>query len=213
VTAPTPEGNSDRQAGWVAAFYPHWVAATGVAMVLLLAYGWVLLPGQPLSIRAIYLAGPAYMAHQIEEHRGDRFLAYVNRRQFGGRPALTPLISLLVNIPGVWGTNLIALYAALRWHPGWGLTAVWLMIVNGVVHLIGALRWREYHPGVATAALLFLPGGLAALAAIPASHVQQITGLGAAIVLHLVLLAWVSIRVQRMGGKQAAPGSPMTCSD
>jgi len=130
VTAPTPEGNSDRQAGWVAAFYPHWVAATGVAMVLLLAYGWVLLPGQPLSIRAIYLAGPAYMAHQIEEHRGDRFLAYVNRRQFGGRPALTPLISLLVNIPGVWGTNLIALYAALRWHPGWGLTAVWLMSVT-----------------------------------------------------------------------------------
>jgi hypothetical protein len=40
---------------------------------------------------------PAYMFHQVEEHRGDRFRIFVNQHVFRGVEALTSLAVLWIN--------------------------------------------------------------------------------------------------------------------
>src|SRR5262245_51651368 len=89
----------------------HWVAGAlfmASALLLLLPTG----AGGGAAMLLIYLASPIYMLHQIEEHTGDRFRQFVNRTVFGGVEALTVSDVLWINLPGVWGMNLLALYAA-----------------------------------------------------------------------------------------------------
>ena len=69
---------------------------------------------------------------------------------FGGREALTTPDVLWINLPGVWGVNLSALYAAGLVEPGLGLAAPYLMIVNGLAHIAMAAKMRCYNPGLAT---------------------------------------------------------------
>ena len=175
----------------------RWVEAavyTG-AMLLLLA---------PLAWRAggaqtglIYLCGIAYLAHQIEEHWHDRFRRFVNDRIYDGDEILTPAAIWWINVPGVWGVNLGALYAATLWGGGAGLAAPYLMLVNGAVHIAGATRFG-YNPGLATATLLFFPLGLYALAAIPASSAEHGVGAVIALLIHGVIVAALTRRAAAM---------------
>lgn len=169
-------------------FYPHWVVATAVLLVMLLLYAPFALLGRGEALALIFSFGPAYMLHQIEEHAGDRFRVYAYIRLFGGRDALTKQTVLWVNLPGVWGVNLVALYAALAFGPGWGLAAPYLALVNAVAHCGCALRFREYNPGLATALAVFLPLGGFTLHAIPATLAQHMTGLGVAVAIHAAVI-------------------------
>ncbi len=176
---------------WLAA---HWVpGALLMAIALLLlapplvgAWGW------PVGL--VYLHSPVYMLHQVEEHSGDRFRAYVNARVFGGLEALTTVDVLWINVPGVWGLNLAALYAAYYVDPGFGLVAPYLMLVNALVHCAPAARMRAYNPGLATACVLFLPLALFALWRIPASAPQHALGLALALAIHAAIVARVGRR-------------------
>jgi hypothetical protein len=169
----------------------HWVPGAllmGVALLLLApplvgAWGW------PLGL--VYLASPLYMLHQVEEHSGDRFRTYVNTRVFGGLEALTTVDVLWINILGVWGVNLAALYAADYVNPGFGLVAPYLMLVNALAHVAPAARSRAYNPGLATACVLFLPFALLALWRIPASGAQHALGLALALAIHAAIIVRV----------------------
>jgi hypothetical protein len=165
----------------------HWVAAAlfmGVALLLLLPLG---VPGGDRALLLIYLASPIYMLHQVEEHLGDRFRNYVNTRVFGGVEALTPGDVLLINLPGVWGINLAALYAAYFIGPGWGLAAAYLILVNGLSHVGMAAHLRGYNPGLASAALVFIPFGLFAVIEIPGTALQHSVGLAIAFGIHAAI--------------------------
>jgi hypothetical protein len=179
-------------------FYPHWVVATAVLLAVLLLYAPFALDGRGVALALIFSFGPAYMLHQIEEHAGDRFRVYANARVFGGREALTKLTVLWVNLPGVWGVNLVALYAALGFGTGWGLAAPYLAVVNAVAHCAGALRFREYNPGLATALAIFLPLGGFTLHAIQASLTQHLAGLGVAIAVHAAIAIPVLHRLRAL---------------
>jgi len=178
----------------------HWVpGALMMAIALLLvapllpgAWGW------PLTL--VYLASPGYMLHQVEEHRGDRFRAYLNARLYGGLEALTTTDVLWINIPGVWGVDLAALYAAYYLDPGFGLAAPYLMLVNAIAHLAAAARWREYNPGLWTACGLFLPLALVALSRIPASPPQHALGLAIALAVHAAIVVHVGRRGAALRG-------------
>ncbi|MCI4677986.1 HXXEE domain-containing protein [Rhodoblastus acidophilus] len=185
-------------------FYPHWVAATAVLLVMTLLYAPFALAGRGEALALIYLFGPAYMLHQLEEHAGDRFRAYANRRVFGGREALSKATVLWVNLPGVWGLNLAALYAALGFGPGWGLAAPYLAVVNAVAHCGVALRFREYNPGLATALGLFFPLGFHALGAVPATLTQHLVGLGVAVAIHAAIVIPVLRQLRRAPAQQLA---------
>jgi hypothetical protein len=39
------------------------------------------------------------------------------------------------------------------------MIAVYLMLINAIVHIVGAVRSHSYNPGLVTAVILFLPFG------------------------------------------------------
>ena len=168
-----------RPTEWLAA---HWVAGAAFMAGLQL----LLVPLIDPALLLVFLHGPAYMLHQVEEHAGDRFRRFVNERVFHSEALSTPAV-LWINLPGVWGLNLLALYAATV-APGWGLAAPWLVVVNALSHIAIAIRLRAPNPGVFTSVLVFLPLGLAAIALTPATVLQQATGLGVSLAVHLAII-------------------------
>lgn len=132
------------------------------------------------------------MFHQVEEHRSDRFRVFVNQHVFHGVEALSPLAVLWINLPGVWGVGLFSIYAASFLSIGWGLSIVYLVLVNAVAHIVAAILWREYNPGLWTALLLFVPlGSLAILQISRVPGVERIhhaAGTAVAIGIHAAIV-------------------------
>ncbi|WP_127088215.1 HXXEE domain-containing protein [Aquabacter cavernae] len=175
----------------------HWVAgALFMAGLLLLLAPFF---GADRALLLVYLAGPLYMLHQLEEHWGDRFRTYVNRTVFGGAEALTVADVLLVNLPGVWGLNILALYAAALFGAGWGLSAAYLILVNGIAHVGMAVRFRSYNPGLVTGVLAFIPFSVASLVLIPASFLQHMVGLVVSLVIHGAIVVLVKHNAAHAG--------------
>ena len=169
--------------------------------IVLLLMAPALAPTWSLPLMMIYLQFPIYLLHQMEEHAGDRFRTFVNQRVFGGAEALTPLAILVINLPGVWGVSLVCLYLAIFGGIGWGLTAVYLVLLNGVTHIVAALASRGYNPGLWTSIVFFLPvGGFAlwVIAAAPGvTAVDHIAGIAIALAVHIAIVAYARIRAGR----------------
>ncbi|MEZ5399366.1 MAG: HXXEE domain-containing protein [Bryobacteraceae bacterium] len=128
--------------------------AVAVAMTAPVAHargGW------PLALTWLQLA--AYAVHQYEEHGRGAFKAYANRLYGDGREVLGDRAICVINTAGVWGIDSLAFAAACLWGPGAGVTAVYLSLVNAVSHIAGAVRTREYNPGLWTAMGVFVPLG------------------------------------------------------
>jgi hypothetical protein len=173
----------------------HWVAGAlfmALALLLLLPAG---IPGDG-ALLLVYLASPIYMLHQVEEHFGDRFRRYVNQVVFGGVEALSTSDVLVINLPGVWGINLAALYAAHFAGAGWGLVAGYMILINGVSHVAMALHLRSYNPGLVTAALLFIPFGVASIVLITGTASQHAFAFAIALGIH----AAIALHVRRRAG-------------
>jgi Protein of unknown function with HXXEE motif len=170
----------------------YWVVCAGFMAASLLAVAPA--ASMTLPIFLIFLHGPAYMIHQIEEHAGDRFRRFTNDNVFGGREALTTAMVLVINLPFVWGVNLLALYAACLWGPAWGLTAAYLVLVNALAHLGASVRLRKYNPGLVTSILLFLPLGIVTIRTIGWSEgwLPHVFGAVLAILLHLAIVVVVA---------------------
>ena len=180
----------------------HWVAAalcTGSVLTLLLpALAQQSNPAWLLT----YSLLPVYMFHQVEEHTGDRFRNFVNQKVFGGIEALSHAAVLWINLPGVWGVGLLSIYAATYMGIGWGLSIVYLVLVNALVHVAAAAAWREYNPGLWTALTLFLPvGTLALLETSRQPGVRQLhhaVGLGSAIAIHVAIVVYTKGRAAKL---------------
>ncbi|KAB2877130.1 MAG: HXXEE domain-containing protein, partial [Bauldia sp.] len=93
-------------------FHRNWMHAGFVAGLFLLAVVPLLAGAFDLPFLLVYLQLPVYMLHQLEEHQGDRFRAFVNARLAGGRDALTTAAVVVINVPLVWGIDLAAIYLA-----------------------------------------------------------------------------------------------------
>lgn len=180
-------------------FDANWVYAGLVAAILLLALAPVLATALDLALFAVYLHLPVYMLHQVEEHVRDRFRRFFNRWIGLGTEVLTPGAVVLINVPGVWGVTLVALYLAAFVEIGLGLIATYLVLVNALTHVGAAIAFRRYNPGLGTAVLLFLPFGAWALWAIDAQPgvgwTDHAIGLGIAIAIHAGIMVWVRSRL------------------
>ena len=174
---------------------PAWLWGARAGAPLLLALLPLLGGAWSVALLAVFLQQPAYMLHQLEEHSGDRFRAWVNARVGGGLPVLTPEAVAVINVGGVWAVNAASLLLAGLVDVGFGLVAVYLTLVNAVVHLLGGLALRAYNPGLVTAVLLFLPAGGAGLALLaPQPAAAHLGGLGFAIGLHAAIIRHVRKR-------------------
>lgn len=188
--------------------YRHWVAAA-LCMAILQALLMPILAQQWRSAWLLIFAMlPAYMFHQVEEHTGDRFRVFVNQHVFQGIEALTPLAVLWINLPGVWGIGVFSIYAASFLSIGWGLSMIYLVLVNAVAHIVAAILWRAYNPGLWTALILFVPLGTLALlqfARVPGvDRIHHAAGITVAIGIHAAIVVYTrrtaaKILTQRVG--------------
>lgn len=172
----------------------RWVYGGALAGVLLLllfpffARHWA----GPLGL--IFLHLPMYLFHQYEEHENDRFRLFFNTTIGGGREVLSPLAVFVINVPGVWGVIAVSVYLASYIQIGFGLIAVYLAMVNGLVHIGHAVLFKAYNPGLFTAVILFFPIGSYTIWQIQASDggsgIAHFIGLGTAIGIHVAIIAY-----------------------
>ncbi|MDQ8729513.1 HXXEE domain-containing protein [Bradyrhizobium sp. LHD-71] len=178
--------------------FANWMYAGLIAGLFLLALVPLLAANWSLALLLIYLHGPVYMLHQVEEHAGDRFRRFVNQQIGHGREALTTTAVVWVNIAGVWGVNLAALYLARFVELGLGLIAVYLMLVNALTHVAASALLRRYNPGLGSAVVLFFPltiWTLWVLSHDPTVNARDhVIGLAVAVLFHAALLVYVRRR-------------------
>jgi hypothetical protein len=170
----------------------NWSRAGLVLAVVLLALAPLVFESMGLAVFLIYLWLPLLMLHQYEEHATGELLKWYERRMPGIAPFLTERKLLLVNLGSGWLLFTIALYAAFFVHPGLGLAATYIALVNASMHIGQALRWRAYNPGLWTALILFIPGGvytIFALSAAGATRAENLIGLGIGFLAHIFFFA------------------------
>jgi hypothetical protein len=182
----------------------NWAYGGFLAGLLLLALTWLIAQDWPVWLTAVWIMLPIYMLHQYEEHDNDRFRTFVNGIIAGGREALSPAAVFVINIPGVWGVILVSFALAWNVRPGLGLIAIYLVLVNGVAHVVVAIAMRRYNPGLFTAIFLFLPiGGLALLIlqGTNPSPKDHAIGFGTSLGIHIAMLLW-ALRATRGAGRK-----------
>ncbi len=165
----------------------HWVAGAGFISGALLLLVPLLWDSWPRGLLLVFLHVPGYMIHQVEEHAGDRFRRFTNTIVFAGREALTNSDVIWINVGGVWGLDLAALYLGRFVSLGWAMIAPCLMLVNAALHIASAIRYRRYNPGLVTSILIFLPLGITTLLVVPATQLQDTVALGLAIAVHIAI--------------------------
>ncbi len=173
----------------------NWVYGGFLAGILLLILAPLFILDWTPALAAAFFCLPAYMLHQYEEHDNDRFRIFMNRILAGGRDALTLPAVFIINVPGVWGVIALSLWLASRVNPGLALIAVYLPLVNAVIHSAHAVITRSYNPGLVSAIVLFLPVCGWCLLTIqrsgygtPAMHA---IGVGSALAIHLIIVVCV----------------------
>jgi hypothetical protein len=174
----------------------NWVYGGFLAGVLLLALVPILAHSWPASLVCTFLCLPIYMLHQYEEHDNDRFRRFLNEAMGKGREVLSPAAVFVINVPGVWGVIGISIALAATVNIGFGLIAVYLVVVNGFVHVAHAIIFRRYNPGLGTAIGMFLPlGGYGIMAIQQAGGgmaAMHVTGAVAAVGIHAAIIAHVA---------------------
>ncbi len=180
----------------------HWVPAAlyiAIALTLLLP---VLARHWGSAWLLTYALLPTYMFHQVEEHTGDRFRKFVNERVFGGVEGLSHSAVLWINLPGVWGVGLLSIYVASFVGIGWGLSMVYLTLVNAVAHIAAAIGWRQYNPGLWTALILFVPVGTTALLRVTffgeVRELHHAVGLAVALAIHAAIVVHTRLHARKV---------------
>ena len=138
------------------------------------------------------------MLHQYEEHDADRFRTFVNGFLGEDRVGLSPSDVLIINVVGVWMVTACVVGLCVLVHPGWAVTAAYLLAVNAIAHIGQGVALRRYNPGLGTSVLLFLP--LAALIFWSAGSVATLGQHLAALVLVVGLHALIAVRAMRPVG-------------
>jgi len=173
----------------------NWVYGGFLAGLLLLMLAPVVVHDWPPSLVATFLCLPVYMLHQYEEHDNDRFRLFINKTVGEGRDVLSHLAVFIINVPGVWGVVGISIWLAATVNIGFGLIATYLLIVNGLFHILHAIIFRAYNPGLGTAIAAFIPFGTYALITIQRSGggmiVMHATGAVVAIGIHASIIVHV----------------------
>jgi hypothetical protein len=179
-------------------FLHNWMYAGFLAGLFLLAVAPVFAAAIGLPLLLVYLQLPVYMLHQLEEHYDDRFRKYVNDLVAGGREALSTPAVVVINVVGVWVVILIVLYLARFVGLGLGLIAIYLTLVNALVHIVQAAVQRRYNPGLATAVVLFLPVGIWGLMVVSdtpgVTATDHLVGFAVAILINATLVAYIKHR-------------------
>jgi hypothetical protein len=179
--------------------YDNWVYGGFLAAFLILGLYATWGTHWTTAFWLVALQLPLYMLHQYEEHDADKFRLFVNHLMGHGRDILTHRAVFVINIFGVWGVNLASIVLAYMVNLGFGLIAIWLTLLNGLIHVAQAVALRRYNPGLWTAVFVFLPVGICGVLVLHrAGHGSwgwQILGFAIAAMIHVAIIAHVRRRV------------------
>lgn len=179
--------------------FAYWVYGGALAGVLLLLLAPMLIGTWPRALALTFLLLPVYMLHQYEEHDDDRFRRFVNTNVYGGIEALSPAAVFVINVPGVWGVIAVSLYLARCVEIGYALIAVYLVLVNGIVHIVGTVVFGgRYNLGLITAVVLFLPFSVYSLWQVQLAGGGTVAyhaiGLLSAIAIHAAIIVYANVK-------------------
>lgn len=136
----------------------NWSRAGLVSAIILLAISPLLITVLDITFWT-FLQLPIYMIHQYEEHAHGAFKKFINGMM--GEGSITDKDILVINLGYVWLLTLICSYLSLFWSPFFGLIPIYLVVINGLIHVANTVKLRAYNPGLWTSLALFLPvGGL-----------------------------------------------------
>lgn len=169
--------------------FQNWVYATPPIALLLIALYPFMGSGIALSL---FLSLPAYMIHQYEEHDADRFARFLNGMVGEGRKGLSPVDVWFINVILVWFL-LLAVFHLASIAPGWGVLAAYLLLVNGLLHVVWAIKFQAYNPGLGTSLVMFIPLSIWIFSDVSAPAAIH----SAAAILVIVLHAAIMIRARR----------------
>lgn len=189
----------------------HWVYGGALAGVLILCLFPLMARPWSAALAWTVLMLPVYMLHQYEEHDDDRFRLFFNQTIGGGKEVLSHLAVFVINVPGVWGVIAVSAYLAADVNIGFGLIAVYLALVNAAVHIVHALIFRKYNPGLITAIVLFIPAGSAAIWEIDRAGggrwEMQALGIAIAVGIHAAIIGYVRWRSANLNLVDPATGA------
>ena len=140
-------------------FIQNWARASLPLAITLLLISPFIYMAIGMAALLVYLTLPFYMLHQFEEHSSGQFKAFVTKTAGRGREVLSDKTIFRVNVIFVWLSLLIVLYLCVYVNIVWGLFAGYLMVFNGLVHIVSGIRLRKYNPGLWSSIFLFLPFG------------------------------------------------------
>jgi hypothetical protein len=141
-------------------FISNWAKASLPLAIILFLISPFVYKGIGLAATLVFLTLPFYMLHQYEEHAGGQFKAFVNKTVGRGREVLSDRAIFRVNVLVVWLGTLVVLYLCVYVNIVWGLLSGYLVVFNGIVHIITSIRMRRYNPGLWTSVFVFLPLGI-----------------------------------------------------
>ncbi|MEM9050165.1 MAG: HXXEE domain-containing protein [Pseudomonadota bacterium] len=160
--------------------FQNWAYSTPPIALLLIA----LYPFIDLEIElSVYLSLPIYMLHQYEEHDQNKFAHFLNGMMGADKRGLSARDIWIVNVIFVWFLLLGVFYLS-KISDDWGIAAAYLLAINGVVHIVWALKFRSYNPGLWSAIIFFLPCAVWIFLALPASILIHLVSAALVIALH-----------------------------
>ncbi len=190
--------------------YVGLLLATGIVAFLAFERRTVTTPrwSDPGTVLGLLL--PVYAVHQFEEHGVDvfgrryAFLAdFCDSMGYGpGASVACPADATFlfaVNAVGVWTAGALAL-ALRRRRPLVAACAWGIAPVNALTHIVGAVRFGRYNPGVVSGVVLFLPMTVYLLHTLRGAGsplrqtLPRIVGLG--VLVHAVLLVSMTLRAR-----------------
>lgn len=192
--SPAPEDTAVRR------LVNNWVYGGALAGIMFAGLAPALTLGWSPVEQLAYMALPAYMLHQYEEHDADRFRKFMNLTMANGRDAMSRLAVFVINIFCVWLPLAVCITLVRLESPGYAAFAGWLLAVNAVLHVITALRGKCYDPGLVTAIILFLPLAvtLLSLSWSEASVIQLSLALVLAVAIHAAIMIYMRTRIARL---------------
>lgn len=160
--------------------FRNWAyAAPPMALLLIGLYPFI---GSAVEL-SVFAALPIYMFHQFEEHDDNRFALFLNGMMGPEKRGLSARDVWIVNVIFVW-FFLLAVFYLYSINTQWGVLAAYLLAINGVVHVVWAVMFRSYNPGLWTAIVLFIPGAIWIYSTISANTVIHVVSAVVVVVLH-----------------------------
>ncbi|MEM6634567.1 MAG: HXXEE domain-containing protein [Pseudomonadota bacterium] len=164
--------------------FSNWAYATPPIAVLLIGlYPFI---GSAIAF-PLFLSLPAYMVHQFEEHDDNRFALFLNAMMGADKKGLTAGNVWVINVIFVWFLLLGVFYLASL-NLAWAVMAAYLLAINGALHVVWALMFRKYNPGLVTSILLFFPISVWIFSAIPAPVLIHVVSAILMVVLHAAIM-------------------------